>query len=178
MLTNLNFADIDNPEISDCRRWMVLYTKSRREKMVAYFCNNMGLKHYLPLEKRIKIYEKKKVQTQLPLFPGYLFCLADTKERYQLLLTHQVAKVFKVPNQSELLVDIKKIFIAESADMNLMPCELDLEGKKAKIEIGPMSGVEGIISRIKGHDRVILNVNFLKRAAAVEVPRSDVTLLN
>ena len=146
--------------------------------MAAHCCDKMGLKHYLPLEKRIRFYERKKVQTELPLFPGYLFCLADAKEKYRLMLTHHIARIISVSNQKEMLEDLRRIFTAENADMNLIPCEQNTKGKRAKIEIGPMRGLEGIISRIKGQCRIILNVNFLKRAAAVEVDRSYVTILN
>ena len=157
---------------------MVIHTKSRREKKVAHYCNNVEIKYYLPLESRIKIYGRKKVQTTLPLFPGYLFVLADEKERYELLLTHHIAKILKVSNQFELIEDLEKIYIAESCEINLVPCELNIEGRSARIEIGPMRGLEGIISRIKGRDRIILNVNFINRASAVEINRSNITLLN
>lgn len=178
MLTNLDFSDLNNFAFGENKRWMVLYTRSRREKMVAHCCSTMGLKHYLPLEKKISFYERKKVQTELPLFPGYLFCLADIKDKYRLMLTHHIAKVISVSNQKELLEDLCRIYTAENADMKLIPCEHNTEGRRAKIEIGPMRGLEGIISRIKGQYRIILNVNFLQRAAAVEVDRSYITILN
>ena len=178
MLTNLNISELVHKPNVENRNLMVIYTKSRREKKVAHFCNNAEIKYYLPLESKIKIYGRKKVQTTLPLFPGYLFVLSDEKERYELLLTHHISKILRVSNQLELLEDLEKIYVAESCEIKLVPCELNIEGRKARIEIGPMRGLEGLISRIKGRDRIILNVNFINRAAAVEINRSDITLLN
>ncbi len=178
MLTNSNILELTAAEYSENKTWMIIHTKSRREKKIAQYCNSTDIKYYLPLETRIKIYGRKKVQTTLPLFPGYLFCIADEKERYQLLLTHHIANILKVSNQLELLNDIKKIFIAESANYSLSPCELHIEGIKARIRTGPMSGIEGIVSRMKGKDCIVLNVNIINRATAVYLSRADITIVN
>lgn len=178
MLKNLNILELTAAEYSKNKTWMIIHTKSRREKKIAQYCNSTDIKYYLPLETRIKIYGRKKVQTTLPLFPGYLFCIADEKERYQLLLTHHIANILKVSNQLELLNDIKKIFIAESANYSLSPCELHIEGIKVRIRTGPMSGIEGIVSRMKGKDCIVLNVNIINRATAVYLSRADITIVN
>ena len=178
MLTNLNISELVHKPNVENKNLMVIHTRSRREKKVAHYCNSVEIKYYLPLESRIKIYGRKKVQTTLPLFPGYLFVLADEKERYELLLTHHISKILKVSNQFELIKDLEKIYVAECCEIKLVPCELNIEGRRARIEIGPMRGLEGLISRIKGRDRIILNVNFINRAAAVEINRSELILLN
>ena len=178
MLTNFNLLELTASEYSENKSWMIIHTKSRREKKIAQYCNSMDIKYYLPLETRTKIYGRKKVQTTLPLFPGYLFCFADEKARYQLLLTHHIANILKVSNHLELLKDINKIFIAESADYSLSPCELHIEGIKARIKTGPLSGIEGIVSRLKGKDCIVLNVNLINRATAVYLNPADITIVN
>ena len=178
MLSNFNISELLHKPNVDNNNLMVIHTKSRREKKVAHYCNNVEIKYYLPLESRIKIYGRKKVQTTLPLFPGYLFVLADGKERYELLLTHHISKILKVSNQFELIEDLEKIYLAESCKINLIPCELNIEGRRARIEIGPLRGLEGLIYRIKGRDRIILNVNFVNRAAAIDINRTDIIFLN
>ncbi len=178
MLTNIDYRELKSSSIVENRNWVTIYTKSRREKKVALHCNTANIKYYLPLEQKIKLYGRKKIQTSLPLFPGYLFCFANDKERHQLLLTHQITKILTVSNQLGLLKDLQKIFIAESANFNLIPCELKIEGRKARIDLGPMSGLEGIISCINGKDRIVLNVNFINRAAAVDINRTDITFVN
>ena len=178
MLTNLNISELVHTPNVENKNLMVIHTKSRREKKVAHYCNNVEIKYYLPLESRIKIYGRKKVQTTLPLFPGYLFVLADEKERYELLLTHHISKILKVSNQFELIEDLEKIYVADRCEFHFRLGELNIQGRSARIEIGPMRGLEGIISRIKGRDRIILNVNFINRAAAFDINRSDITLSN
>jgi transcriptional antiterminator RfaH len=178
MLSNLNLSDLSTTSDVQNKELMVIYTRSRREKKVARICNDTEIKYYLPLESRMKVYGRKKVCTTLPLFSGYLFVFADEKEQYELLLTHHISQILKVSNQYELIEDLEKIYVAESCETNLIPCELKIEGRSARIDTGPMRGLEGVISRIKGQDRIILNVNFINRAAAFEINRSDITLLN
>ena len=80
MLTNINIEEITYRHPIENKNWMVIYSKSRREKKVAQYCSIANLKYYLPLEHRLKVYGRKKIATTQPLFPGYLFCLAEEKE--------------------------------------------------------------------------------------------------
>ena len=93
-------------------------------------------------------------------------------------LSLNIVKIIDVPSQSILLGDFRKIYTVEKMDKNLNPCVLNTEGMKARIKVGPMRGIEGTITRIKGQYSLILNVNFLKRAAAVEIDPSCISLLN
>jgi transcription antitermination factor NusG len=47
-------------------------------------------------------------------------------------------------------------------------------GERVHVESGPLQGVEGILVREKGRDRLVLSVNILARSVSVEVDRSFV----
>lgn len=160
------------------KNWVVLYTKSRREKKVADFCNMSGISNYLPLERRIRQYGGKRVMSTVPLFPGYLFCCCNGKERYNLLMTHQIARVIPVTNQLSLLQDLEKIYIAQNAVLNLKPCKHLKIGQKVEIVSGPLTGYIGIIERIKGKKRLVLNVDFIQRAASIEIDQFSIRTIN
>ena len=178
MMTNLNISELDSQLITNCKRWLVLYSKSRREKKIAQYCGMKNVKYYLPLVERIKVYGRKKVRTNLPLFPGYLFCFADDKERYQLLMTHQIARILNVSNQKGFLNDIEKIFKVENNGIKLTSCDLIKERKKARIDIGPLKGMEGIITEIRGKNRLFLKVDIINQVASVEINGEHVKILN
>ncbi len=169
---NLNFKII--PEN---KSWFVLYTKSRREKKVAEFCDLAGIISFLPLAHRVTQYGRKRVVTMIPLFPGYLFCCCNGNEQYNLLMTHQIARILPVVNQFGLLKDLERIYIAQNAKMDLVPCKHLKKGQKVKIVSGLLSGYEGIIKKIKGKRRLILNVDFIHCAASVEVDQFLVEIL-
>jgi len=168
-MMNISFT-----EIPQNKQWVVIYTKSRREKMVSQFCESNGITHFLPLEKRFKRYGRKKTISHVPLFPGYLFSCCSAKERYNLLITHQIAQLLPVKDQYKLLRDLERVFIAQSHGLDLAPCQYFQKGKRVKIIAGPLCGYEGFMQRVKSSQRIILNVDFIHSAASVEVDRADV----
>ena len=169
---------IDYLKNTNNKNWAVLYTKSRREKKVAEFCNVVGILNYLPLQRRLLQYGSKIVVSMVPLFPGYLFCCCDDKERYHLLMTHHVARVIPVVDQNSLLRDLERLYTAQSANMNLQPCQYFEKGQRVKILSGPLCGYDGIIQRIKGRSRLVLAVDFIRQAASIEVDQFDVANVN
>jgi transcription antitermination factor NusG len=170
--------DIDFQKNTNNKNWVVLYTKSRREKKVAEFCNMGGILNYLPLERRLSQYGSKMVFSMVPLFPGYLFCCCDQKDRYNLLMTHHVARVIRVADQFGLLRDIERLYEAQNANLELKPCAYYEKGKRVKILSGPLCGYEGIVQRIKGQRRLVLAVDFIRQAASIEVDQFSVVSMN
>jgi transcription antitermination factor NusG len=45
-------------------------------------------------------------------------------------------------------------------------------GQKVRVEVGSLSGVEGILLRDKGSDRLVLSVTVLQRSVSVELDRA------
>ena len=166
---NINFK-----EIPENKNWVVLHTRSRREKKVAEFCNKAEISNYLPLERRYNQYGRKKVTSMVPLFPGYLFCCCDEKERYNLLMTHQLARTIAVVDQFALMHDLEKIYLAQHSGMELKPALHFNKGQKVEILSGPLSGYEGIVQHIKGKKRLVLNVDFISQAASLELDQFNV----
>lgn len=160
------------------KNWVVLYTKSRREKKVTEYCKVKGILNYLPLERRLSQYGNKMFFSMVPLFPGYLFCCCDEKERYSLFMTHHVARMIPVVDQSGLLRDIERLYEAQKADLELKPCLYYEKGERVKILSGPLCGYEGIIQRTKGRKRLILNVDFIRQAASIEVDQFSVVSMS
>ena len=119
-------------------------------------------------------YGNKIVCSMVPLFPGYLFCCCDEKERYNLLMTHHVARVIMVSDQLGLLRDIEGLYEAQNANLKLKPCPYYEKGKKVKILSGPLCGYEGVIQRIKGQKRLVLTVDSIRQAASIEVDQTSV----
>lgn len=170
--------DVDFSNIPADKNWTIIYTKSRREKKVAQLCDHFGITHYLPLEQRAHLYGRKKVTHQLPLFPGYLFCCCNKNDRYNLLMSHQIAKVLNVIDQVRLMNDLQKIYIAQQTELDLRPCQYFQKGQKVRILSGPLSGYEGVVAQIKTKNRLILNVDFIHSSASVEVENLTIEPIN
>jgi transcription antitermination factor NusG len=42
-------------------------------------------------------------------------------------------------------------------------------GRRVRIEVGPLAGLEGLVTAVRGQTRLILSVGLLQRSVAVEV---------
>ena len=45
-------------------------------------------------------------------------------------------------------------------------------GESVLIERGPLKGVEGVLQSVKGHRRLVVSINVLRRSVATEIDRS------
>ena len=65
------------------RRWLVIYTKSRQEKALARQLLSFEIPFYLPLVPKDNLIRGRRVRSQIPLFPGYVFLFGSDPERVE-----------------------------------------------------------------------------------------------
>src|SRR5439155_23717757 len=75
------------------KEWFALLVKPRHEKVTEQVLANKGLETFLPLRTRLRRYGSRQRQSQLPLFPGYLFCRFDPQASLLVLSTPSVNRV-------------------------------------------------------------------------------------
>src|SRR5229473_725890 len=68
-------------------RWYALYTCANHEKRVAKQLEERAVEHFLPLYGSVRRWKDRKVQLDLPLFPGYVFVHLALRDRLRVLQT-------------------------------------------------------------------------------------------
>ncbi len=136
------------------------------------------LKFYLPLREEVKVYQRRKVTVEKPLFPGYFFVNLSDEGRLLLLKTNHIVRILAPPSERELLHQLAQIRRALRIDPTLGTCSLIKAGRRVKILNGPFMGIEGVVSDIRGTTKVRLNVEMIGRAVAVEVDRDYLALID
>ena len=155
------------------QNWFALHVRPRREKSVARSLSDKGYDTLLPLFRARRTWSGKNRDVELPLFPGYLFCRFDVTNRLPILATTWVDCVVgigKTPcaiSESE----ITAVKTVTSRDWGVEPWPFLQTGHMVRIETGPFYGVEGILLRMKGVDRLVVSVQLLRRSVAVEIDR-------
>jgi len=157
------------PFPDDTHAWVVVHARPRCEKKVADFCSGKDIYSYLPQLVRTHRYGNRTRTHQLPLFTGYVFVYADSAQRMLLKSSDRVANVLTVCDQQLLIKQLSQVKCAldHEATVELFPHLT--AGMKVMVKAGPLKGVEGFIERLKGKTRVILNIDFIQKAIAVEV---------
>ena len=138
---------------------------------MAEFCRIQRYEHYLPLRQETKVYQRRKVTVEKPVFPGYLFVSFDPDGRLEILKTNNIVRILETEDEERLVHELEQIRKALAVDSTLGAVAALQRGRHVRITGGPFMGVEGQIQELKGMAKVLLNVEMIGRAVAVEVDR-------
>jgi transcription antitermination factor NusG len=158
--------------------WYVLHVRPRCEKKVLEHCRQLRLSQFLPLRAETKVYQRRKVTVEKPVFPGYVFASFGRDGRVDLLKCNQIVRILEPGNRREMLHQLAQIRKALRADPGLVTCMAIQKGRQVRIRGGPFLGVEGRVSELKGTTKVILNVEMIGQAVVVEVERQYLEVLD
>ena len=153
----------------DVRKWFVLQTKSRQEKVVCDFFRERQIEHVLPLVAKTTYYGKRKVRSELPLFPGYVFIRSGIHDAYAAERTNRLVRIIPVFDQAKIAEELRSLTRALDADQPFDRHPHLVAGVRVEVKSGPLQGVRGVVeSRLK-MDRLVLQVEILGQAISVEV---------
>ncbi len=148
---------------------MVLHTKSRQEKAVSRFLTAAGAEHYLPLIERVTMVRGRKLRSQVPLFPGYVFLSGELEDGYAAISTKRVCNVIHVSDQARLRRELLQIHEALDRGAELYHCPFAVVGTRCRVTKGPFEGIEGEVTSKLGANRLALQIHTLGRGASLEI---------
>ena len=158
--------------------WNVLHIKPRREKKVSAQCKLYNLPCFLPLREETKIYQRRRVTVQKPVFPGYLFAAFDEPGRFKLLQTNNLVRILVPADEDQFVCELSQVEAALSVDPTLGASATLRKGRFIRITGGPFRGVEGVIDRLKSETTGCLNVDMIGQAIRLEVDKGFIELLD
>jgi hypothetical protein len=103
----------------------------------------------------------------VPLFPGYVFLCGNDDQRLEALKTKCVFRIIEVPDEAELINDLRQIRQLIALDALLSPEPRLLPRRKARIRSGRFAGIEGTVIKRRGRDLLLVGVSFLQRGVSV-----------
>jgi transcription antitermination factor NusG len=151
--------------------WYALYTRHQHEKIVDQILTNKGFNTFLPLYATTHNWKDRTKALTLPLFPCYVFLKGGIERRLQILTTPGVHGLVSSAGQPAAIPDIEieaiRRVVKSGARVEAHPylkC-----GNWVRVKNGPLTGIEGILVRKKNISRLVLSVEILGTAAAIEV---------
>jgi transcription antitermination factor NusG len=158
-------------EIAKGLPWFALQVRSQRENYVADQLGAKGYELFLPLYTCRKRWSDRIKNVQLPLFPGYLFCRFDPYHRLPILKTPWLLSIvgfshIPTPVDDKEMDSVRRLVASGAA---AQPWRFAGVGERVRIESGPLRGVTGILTQIKGNHKLIVSITLLQRSVAVEV---------
>ncbi len=160
--------------------WYALYTRHQHEKMVDQILTNKGFSTFLPLYATTHNWKDRTKSLTLPLFPCYVFLKGGIERRLQILTTPGIYGLVSSAGQPAAIPDIEieaiRRVVESGARVEAHPylkC-----GNWVRVKNGPLTGIEGILVRKKNISRLVLSVEILGTAAAIEVAAIQVEAIN
>jgi len=160
--------------------WYALYTKHRHEKSIARNLTYKGFETFVPLYKAARDWNDRVKQVYMPLFPCYVFFKGDLGRRLDIV---KVPGIFSLVSNGDrpaalLESEIESIRRAAGSGAHLEPHPFLSCGDRVRVKCGTLTGIEGILVRKKSVYRLVLTVEMLGKAAAVEVDAVLIERLN
>jgi transcription antitermination factor NusG len=116
---------------------------------------------------------------ELPLFRSYLFGYFTFQHKFDVLTTVGVARLVScngapVPIPEE---QIEAVRLLVTHQLRYDPHPSLVEGMRVRVTHGPMAGVEGILVLKKSAARLIIQIELIQRAVAVDIDSTAVESL-
>ena len=156
--------------------WYAAYTRANHERRVADQLAERAVEHFLPQYESVRKWKDRKVRLQMPLFPGYVFVHLALQNRLKVLQVPGVAYLVGfggLPTAlPETVMEIMRSGLSQS--LRAEPHPFLSVGRRVRIRSGPFAGLEGILKQRKNNLRVVVSLEVIQRAVAVDVEAADV----
>ena len=168
-------APVENRNSSE--EWFAFRVRPRHEKAVSIALRERGCEEFLPLIRENRKWANRLRHVDLPLFPGYIFCLVERFSMLPILSTPGVIDVVRAGN-SPIPADaaeIEALRLAVNAHVPMERCSFLDVGNTVEIIEGPLSGLRGILVSVRKSHRMVLSVKLLCRSVLIEIDPKWVT---
>jgi transcription antitermination factor NusG len=158
------------------RNWLAAYTRSGHETSVGAQLRQKDLTFLLPLYQKFSRWSDRVKRIQTPLFPGYVFVNVDDHERIRVLQTPGVVNIVSVAGKPSKLSaqDIEVLRTCVVRPCDVQPHPYLKVGRRVRVRNGPFSGCEGILVEKKNSARVIVAVEHIMEAVAINIHLADI----
>jgi transcription antitermination factor NusG len=122
-------------------------------------------------------YTNRSKKIEKAAFPGYIFCNFDLQDKVKILSSIGVSYIVgaggvPVPVPESELSNTRRTIEAGGT-----PAPYLKVGQLVLVETGPLAGVEGVLMREAGRDRLVVSVHLLQRSIAINIARDDVRVI-
>jgi transcription antitermination factor NusG len=159
--------------------WYAVYTRSRHEKQVDAMLRRQLVQTYLPMQRTWSRRRDRRVTVDLPALPGYLFVRCT-------LFGEVRAQIKKTPGVIRLVENVGRPCVIPEAQIESLRTVLERSfevdahpyfnvGDQVQVARGPFIGTQGYLVRVSpGRHKLVVAVEFINQAVAVEIDAADV----
>jgi transcription antitermination factor NusG len=159
--------------------WYAAYTYPNHEKKAAAEISRRGVESFLLLYHTARRWSDRRVELEMPLFPGYVFVRLALRDRLKVLQGPGVARLVGFGGLPAALPDEQMDILRAglNGSFRAEPHPYLTVGQVVSLKSGPLAGMQGILLRRKGKFRVVISIELIQRAVVVDADSADVEAL-
>ena len=161
------------PATAAASQWYALQVRPRHEKKVVAELGQKGLTTFLPLVDEVRQWSDRRKSVSLPLFSCYAFVniVPTADNRVSVLQSNGVLSFVgngkeALPIPAAQIDQIRRLLEGKVPFSNHPFLEI---GQRVRIRGGALDGIEGILERRQGNDRMVISVQTIRRALSISV---------
>ncbi|MDR3763322.1 MAG: UpxY family transcription antiterminator [Acidobacteriota bacterium] len=153
--------------------WYAVQTKARHEKRIEAELNQKGIAAYVPAAREVHRWSDRSQPVDVPLFSCYAFVrtLLTPERRLEILRTNGVFRFVEAHGSPAAIPDaeIESVRRVALQGLPLSTCGSICIGEKVRIRGGSLDGVEGVLSAVRGENRLVISVELIQQAVSVTI---------
>jgi len=158
--------------------WYSVQTAYRSEVRVARDLTLKGFETYLPLLSEVHQWKDRKKTIDVPAFGGYLFVRYEPslRNRVMVLETSGIVRLLGGNHTPSPIPDleIEAVRRTLSSGVACSRCDALIPGSRVRVMRGPLSGIQGVLVRVKNSFRLIVAISVFSQAISAELGLNDV----
>jgi transcription antitermination factor NusG len=165
---------------SETELWFAIHVVPQHEFKVAAQLHYKGQEAFLPAYSSRRQWSDRSKLVHRPLFPGYVFCRAKKSNFRMVLDTPGVYNIVSFGGRPYPIpeTEISSIKLALASGREICAVQHVFIGQKVQVATGPLSGITGIVTRVKDRERLVISVDVLMKSVAVEIGLSEIVALD
>lgn len=173
--THAGYTPGSTPSIqNEAQHWYAVYTLPRHERSVADHLHERGLETFLPFYTEQRIWNDRRVNVEMPLFPGYVFVQMHLANKSILLSRPGVIRIVSFGSVPAVIPDEDIAMLRSTLKTwRAAPYPFLAAGSPVRIKAGPFAGLCGKVIRRDGKFRLVVALDMIQSAIALEVSVAD-----
>jgi len=154
-------------------RWFAINTRYKAEKMVCQMLQKKGIEAYLPINRVVREYTRKRKVVEMPLINCYLFVKINRSQYNAVLETNNVIRFIRFSQDlisiPENEIELLRCICQEQENIQSEALQFHA-GQAVEIIGGNLTGVKGILQAKSGRNFVV-ELNHIGIGLHMEIDR-------
>jgi transcription antitermination factor NusG len=168
------------PNAPNHYKWYVIYTYPNSEKKIYHELIRRAISVFLPTRYIIRQWSDRKKSVEVPLFPNYLFVNVHPQQMWEVLMVSGVVRYITLNGAPVVVKDgdiayVRQLLLGTNVLNNTA---LGLQGHKVQVTRGPLSGLVGKVTDLKGKTRLFVELEAIQQAISIEIDASLLAIVD